>query len=664
MTNQPDAFLSFAKSDDDYEKGRLSQLRDALSAAVRFQSGETFRIFQPHQDVQWGQQSEERVRAALEQVVLFIPVITSGYLNDARCRNELARFLQREQQLGRTDLILPIRYLPTPKLQAPGDDALAQALATREPVDWTGLRRAALDSPQVEQAIEEMATHIIAALERVRAARAATPPPAAPPLAQAAPPPSDSDEQRFESDLLKRHLLRLIEIDRQRVRSPDNINLQMDYDSTRVAINQSAAALGLGAFPDDLAAIVGAVGLRAEYSAFLENQRLEWQRRQQQVRGAEVSASPSDRVNMQMQVRDIAEHLEAIEQQQAALITAPASSGPTSAQRTTLRVMGAATDQTAEQSRSLQRQLDEVEANIRLIEERMAEYVLGTDVPLQLIKEHRRLKEKRDQLLNDINALVGPPAAPTESSTVEAGGRLNALMLPTTEGRLWLARADGVAMVSIGQFVGGQLQARRSTGTAWLIAPDLALTCWHVLEARGPYDNRAKDQDVAVQAANCLLTFNFTEIGSGIDYGVTRIECADRNSNGLDYALLRLTNRSDYPLRDRTPLPLAAAAPLTAISELYIIQHPRGMPQRGAEGQFVQHIRQNTRMHYTINTDAGTSGSPVLVRPKWEVVGLHHGSTQDRRYGEGIALQPILADIRQQRPALYDELMQAQPPRQ
>lgn len=41
---------------------------------------------------------------------------------------------------------------------------------------------------------------------------------------------------------------------------------------------------------------------------------------------------------------------------------------------------------------SLQRQLAEVRENLRLIEERKAEYVLETDVPLQIIKEERRLR--------------------------------------------------------------------------------------------------------------------------------------------------------------------------------------------------------------------------------------------------------------------------------
>jgi outer membrane protein assembly factor BamB len=47
---------------------------------------------------------------------------------------------------------------------------------------------------------------------------------------------------------------------------------------------------------------------------------------------------------------------------------------------------------------SLERQLQSARENLRLIEERKAEFVLGTDVPLQLIKEEQRLRDKIAEL--------------------------------------------------------------------------------------------------------------------------------------------------------------------------------------------------------------------------------------------------------------------------
>jgi V8-like Glu-specific endopeptidase len=583
--------MSFTKFDDEYSNGQLAQLRRQLSTAMRALTGEEFLIFQPHQDIQWGQRPQDRIRAALAQVYLFIPVITPSYFNDERCREELALFLQRERSLGRDDLILPIRYLPTPKLENPGDDPLAQALATREPVDWTNPRLAGHNAPEVQTAIEQievqtaieqMATHVIAALNRATAPPASSP---TPPPPAAAPPPPPSGEQRFQIDLLRRNLQHFMSVEKQLAVHPDDITLQMDRDRTVEAINQSAGSLGLGAYPQDVAALVQATELHADYSAFLEHQRQALVDYQRRLTLQEVSASPAARVTIQMQLHDVAQRLQEIERQQAALITATANPPP----------------------------------------------------------------------------LAAPPGGiQTESSVAQAAGRLHAPMLPMAEVHRLLACADAVAQVRIGQVVRGNLEPGRVTGTAWLIAPDLALTCWHVMHARGDYDRKAKARDLDVQAQNCLLSFNFTEIGTGIDYGVAQIECANHDTSHLDYALLRLRDRPDHPLQTRTPLPLDADAPLTSISELYIIQHPRGMQQYGADGHVVTPINQNTRLHYTNNTAEGTSGSPVLVRPHWRVVALHQGATRDGLYGEGIMLRPILDDIRQQRPDIYTEMLQAQ----
>lgn len=568
MHDKPKAMMSFSRTDDTYEQGRLTQLRDALSAALRFQTGEDFLIFQPHQDIQWGQRPQDRIRAALEHVYLFIVVITPGYFTDSRCRDELMLFLERERRLGGDDLILPIRYLPTPRLENPGADVLAQALVGREMADWTALRRMRLDTPEVQSAIEQMATHVTAALRRV-------PPP--PPLV---------GEQRFQTDLLPRHLLRLMEIEKQLVRQPADINLQIEREQMVTAINQSASDLGLGPFPQDIVVLMQVTGLLASYSTFLEHQRQMLSDYQRHLRQQEIRASSVERVNLQLRLQDIAQRLDAIEQQQAVLIrAAPRPDAPS-------------------------------------------------------------------MLLGDTRA---------EQSIVESGGRVSRPMLPLAEVYRLLACADAVAQVRVGQVVRGILKPGRATGTAWLIAPNLALTCWHVLHARGDTDPPAQAYDVDVQAHNCLLTFNFTEIGIGIEYGVERIECADRCTSGLDYALLRVQDRSDHPLRQRTPLPLDIHAPLTVISELYIIQHPRGLQQHGADGLYVMSLNQNMSLKYTVNTAQGTSGAPVLLRPHWRVVALHHGATEDMQYGEGIAIGPILDDIQRQRPDLFHEIVHVQP---
>lgn len=77
----------------------------------------------------------------------------------------------------------------------------------------------------------------------------------------------------------------------------------------------------------------------------------------------------------------------------------------------------------AGQTEALERQLEEARENLALIQERMSQYVLSTDIPLQLVREERRLErrvrwlERRIAELRPINVLreatkliVGPVA--------------------------------------------------------------------------------------------------------------------------------------------------------------------------------------------------------------------------------------------------------------
>ncbi len=44
--------------------------------------------------------------------------------------------------------------------------------------------------------------------------------------------------------------------------------------------------------------------------------------------------------------------------------------------------------------------------------------------------------------------------------------------------------ARAVARVSVPKIVNGNMKTKIPTGTGWLLTPELALTCWHVIEAR------------------------------------------------------------------------------------------------------------------------------------------------------------------------------------
>jgi TIR domain len=158
--SQPAAFLSYARVDDEYEDGLVSQLRKRLSGAVRAQTGEDFPIFQDREDIQWGQNWQQRIEETLDAVTLLIPIMTPSFFKSRACRDEVARFLEREQHLGRGDLILPVYYISALELDDPQRreaDELARVLASRQFADWRELRYEPFTSPVVRKALDYLA---------------------------------------------------------------------------------------------------------------------------------------------------------------------------------------------------------------------------------------------------------------------------------------------------------------------------------------------------------------------------------------------------------------------------------------------------------------------------------------------------------------------------
>ncbi|MBR0956901.1 right-handed parallel beta-helix repeat-containing protein [Bradyrhizobium japonicum] len=161
-------FMSYVRLDDQHENGRLSELCARLSGEVRMQLGEKFPIFQDRNDISWGQQWKERIEDALDATTFLIPIITPAFFKSTACRAEVERFFEREEHLGRADLILPIYYVSCPILNNEGSretDAIARAISARQYADWRELRFEPFTSPSVGKTVATLAGQIVRALE-------------------------------------------------------------------------------------------------------------------------------------------------------------------------------------------------------------------------------------------------------------------------------------------------------------------------------------------------------------------------------------------------------------------------------------------------------------------------------------------------------------------
>src|SRR6185503_14330456 len=162
------AFLTYTHFDDEHNRGTLTEFRNHLSAEVRAQTGDEFKIFQD-KDIEWGQNWRERIDEAIDGTTFLIPVITPSFFKSTECRAEVERFLNREKDLNRNDLVLPLYFIDTQLVSDKAkrtSDPLADETAYHQYADWRDLRFEPFTSPLVRKAIEKLAIQIRNALER------------------------------------------------------------------------------------------------------------------------------------------------------------------------------------------------------------------------------------------------------------------------------------------------------------------------------------------------------------------------------------------------------------------------------------------------------------------------------------------------------------------
>jgi diguanylate cyclase (GGDEF)-like protein len=163
------AFMSYAHLNN--RKEQLTAFGELLGHEVLEQTGEEFHIFQDRKDIKWGQNWQERIEESLDRVTFLIAFITPSYFKSQPCQGELRRFLKREEELGRNDLILPVYYVDCEQAgdeEMLEEDELARAIFSRQYIDWRDLRFQPMDSLLVGERMSRLAAQIRDALWRVK----------------------------------------------------------------------------------------------------------------------------------------------------------------------------------------------------------------------------------------------------------------------------------------------------------------------------------------------------------------------------------------------------------------------------------------------------------------------------------------------------------------
>ena len=209
-------------------------------------------------------------------------------------------------------------------------------------------------------------------------------------------------------------------------------------------------------------------------------------------------------------------------------------------------------------------------------------------------------------------------------------------------------------------------------GTGFLLAPDIVMTNYHVVETVIEGKDRSD---------NVILRFDYKELEDGKTlYGGTEfrlsaqdwlIDHSPNNRSGelpngdqLDFALLRVdgapgNQRVGEKVDAATPQRRWIQLPASEYSfepktPLFILQHPEGKALQLAfdTDSVIGLNSNNTRVRYKTNTERGSSGSPCF-NANWELVALHHSGDPNfaldhqPEYNEGIPINAIRSLLEQ-----------------
>jgi hypothetical protein len=228
-------------------------------------------------------------------------------------------------------------------------------------------------------------------------------------------------------------------------------------------------------------------------------------------------------------------------------------------------------------------------------------------------------------------------------------------------------------------------------GTGFLIAPDLVLTNFHVMEAfLEPYQDGDEEKIRAKATAKGDRIFCFFDYYSGprppvppesalphssvvvraategwlvrarrrlSNEGIPPYAQAEDIGDKYDYAVIRLEkSMGDVPALDsggdlRGWLTLDSEVSFfdDVGRRLFLFQHPQGGEQRFDWGVYRQLDPSKTRIWYALNSMGGSSGSPAVDK-KGRLYALHNASVTPEGGGEievnqGVRIDMILADL-------------------
>lgn len=130
------AFFSYRRPDDEATDGLISKIHQVMQNRLVPYLGEDVEIFLDTDDIKTGDDWPERLQQALDAANYLIPILSPNFFKSDYCRRELERFFEKEDELNRYDMVLPVYLFEIPNYSIHADDELIAKTARRNHENW------------------------------------------------------------------------------------------------------------------------------------------------------------------------------------------------------------------------------------------------------------------------------------------------------------------------------------------------------------------------------------------------------------------------------------------------------------------------------------------------------------------------------------------------
>ncbi|WP_329049493.1 toll/interleukin-1 receptor domain-containing protein [Amycolatopsis sp. NBC_01488] len=182
MSDQPAVrcFLSFTHEDDSF-LNFVTPLKSSLEQFCASAHGRKIEIFVDRETIGWGEDWRTRIQDGIDASMVFIPAISMNYFYESSaCREELTAFYAKANELGLTQLILPLIILGRDLITDDSDDANIRIIGQLQYLDIEEAVLAGAGTAEWRRTMAVVAGKLIKAIqsaERKLAAAAAEPMP-------------------------------------------------------------------------------------------------------------------------------------------------------------------------------------------------------------------------------------------------------------------------------------------------------------------------------------------------------------------------------------------------------------------------------------------------------------------------------------------------------